>query len=85
MALHLEAAMAQVHFHCSHDELLLADLCETEVDGLTDAREQAAMVVRTLVAAPGPEDWRDWILHVSDDLGDEVLALPFSSVMGRLH
>lgn len=77
--------MAQVYFHCSRENLLLADCCRAEVDGLTDAREQAAMVVRSLVIAPGPEDWRGWVLHVSDDLGQELLALPFSSVVGRLH
>jgi uncharacterized protein DUF6894 len=80
-----EAAMRQVYFHCSHDEKLLVDCCGAEVDGLTGARERAAMVMRSLVAAPGLEDWRNWTMHVSDDLGDEVLALPFSSVVGRLH
>jgi hypothetical protein len=40
------------------------------------------MVVRSLITAPGPEDWRNWIMHVSDDLGDEVLKLPFSSFVG---
>ncbi len=28
---------------------------------------------------------RAWVLHVSDDLGEEIFALPFSSIMGRLH
>ena len=77
--------MAQVFFHCSHDRLLLVDCCGAEVEGLTDARERAAMVVRSLITAPGPEDWRSWTLHVSDDLGDEVLALPFSSLVGNPH
>ena len=77
--------MAQVYFHCSHDQKLLVDCCGAEVDGLTEAREKAARVVHALVAAPGPEDWRNWILHVSDDLGDEVLTVPFESVVGRLH
>jgi hypothetical protein len=80
-----EAAMAQVYFHCSHDDLLVVDCCDAEVESLTDARERAAMVVRSLITAPGPEDWRNWILHVSDDLGDEVLALPFSSLVGDPH
>jgi Domain of unknown function (DUF6894) len=77
--------MAQVYFHYSRDELLLLDCCEAEVEGLTDTREQAAMVVRSLVNAAGTEDWRGWVLHVSDDLGDEVLTVPFNSVVGRLH
>ena len=77
--------MAQVYFHCSRDDVLMVDCCGAEVEGLTDARERAAMVVRSLIAAPALEDWRNWILHVSDDLGDEVLALPFSSLVGDPH
>ena len=42
------------------------------------------MVVRSLIAAPALEDWRDWTLHVSDDLGDEGLALPFLSSVAIL-
>jgi hypothetical protein len=77
--------MAQVYFHCSHQDLLLAGICEIEVDGLTEAREQAAMLVRALIAEPGPEDWRDWMLHASDDLGESLFSLPFSAFMGRPH
>jgi hypothetical protein len=32
-----------------------------------------------------PEDWRDWTLHVSDDLDQEIFALSFSSVLGKPH
>jgi hypothetical protein len=35
--------------------------------------------------APGPEDWREWIMHVTDDLGEEIFALPFSCILGRVH
>jgi hypothetical protein len=80
-----EATMAQVYFHCSHGDFLMVDCCGAEVESLTDARERAAMVVRSLIAAPALEDWRNWILHVSDDLGDEVLTVPFDSVVGRPH
>jgi hypothetical protein len=41
------------------------------------------MVVRTLIMGPGEEDWRSWVLHVSDDLGDEIFAVPFASVLGK--
>jgi hypothetical protein len=41
--------------------------------------------MRALVMAPGAEDWRSWVLHVSDDLGDELFEVPFASVVGRLH
>lgn len=76
--------MAQVSFRCSSSGQVLLNVCDVEVDDVADAREQAAMVVRSLVAIPGPEDWRAWVLHVNDDLGDEIFALPFSSVM-TLH
>jgi hypothetical protein len=64
---------------------MMPNRCEIQADDLADMREQAAMAVRTLLASPGPEDWRSWVLHVSDDLGEEILTLPFSSVIGRLH
>ena len=41
--------------------------------------------MRALVMAPGTEDWRGWVLHVSDDLGEEIFEVPFASVVGRLH
>jgi hypothetical protein len=43
------------------------------------------MVASSLMATGGPEDWRDWSVHVSDDLGDELVRVPFSSVLGKLH
>jgi hypothetical protein len=42
-------------------------------------------VVRRFISALGPEDWRHWILHVSDRDGEEIFALPFSSLLGKLH
>jgi hypothetical protein len=77
--------MAQVYFHCSNSQGVSIDRCATAVDDLAEAREHAALVVRSLVSAPGPEDWRGWVLHVSDDLGDEILTVPFTTVLGRLH
>jgi hypothetical protein len=47
--------------------------------------EQAARVVRSLVTAPSSEDWRSWTLHASDDFGNEVFAMPFTSVLGKSH
>jgi hypothetical protein len=48
-------------------------------------RDHAARVVQSLITVQGPEDWRDWTLHVSDDLNDEIFVLPFSSMLGKLH
>ena len=77
--------MAQVYFHCSNTQGVSIDRCAAAVDDLTEAREHAALVVRSLISAPGPEDWRGWVMHVSDDLGDEILTVPFAAVLGRLH
>jgi len=55
------------------------------VGNLTEAHEQAALVVRSLLMAPSAEDWRDWVLHVSDELGEEIFAMPFASVLGKPH
>jgi hypothetical protein len=62
-----------------------ADPIRSRVDNMAEARERAAIVVHSLISAPGPVDWRSWVLHARDDLGEEIFALPFSSIIGRLH
>ncbi len=77
--------MTHVHFQCFSSEQVLLDYGEANVTDMTEAREQAAMMVCEFLAAPGPEDWRDWMLHVSDELGGDLFALPFTAVIGPLH
>ncbi|QWG11275.1 hypothetical protein KMZ29_16105 [Bradyrhizobium sediminis] len=77
--------MAQVYFHCSNTEQALIDQCGASVDDLADAREHAALVVQSLVTTASLVDWRGWVLHVSDDLGDEIFSVPFASVLGKPH
>jgi hypothetical protein len=78
--------MAQLFFHCSNDDGVWVDQRILPLTGtLTDAMEQAAGVVRSLVMVPSHEDWRGWTLHASDDLGEEIFAVPFASVLGRSH
>ncbi|UFZ05364.1 hypothetical protein LQG66_03310 [Bradyrhizobium ontarionense] len=77
--------MAQVFFHCSNDDEFLIDRRGTSVLDLTEARDHAARVVHTLISTEGGEDWRDWVLHISDDLGEEIFTMPFSSMLGRMH
>jgi hypothetical protein len=77
--------MTHVHFHCSSTGRVLVNYREVHVHDLAEARAQAAQVVRALIAAPGPEDWRDWMLHANDDLGEPLFALPFAEVIGPLH
>jgi hypothetical protein len=77
--------MAQIYFHCSSAEEVLLDQRGSEVEDLAEARERAVGVVRRFISRPGPEDWRRWVLHVSDRDGEEIFVLPFSSLLGKLH
>jgi hypothetical protein len=77
--------MTQLYFHCSNSQRALIDRSGLAVGNMSDARDQAARIMRTLIMAESPEDWRDWVLHVSDELGDEVFVVPFASVLGQLH
>jgi uncharacterized protein DUF6894 len=80
-----EVKMAQVFFHCSTTQGVLIDRHGASVADLIEAREQAASVVRSLIATPTLEDWRGWMLHVNDEDGEELFILPFGSVIGKPH
>ena len=77
--------MAQLFFCCSNDDGVWIDRRIAPAGNLSEAMEQAAVVVRSLVMAPSQEDWRGWTLHASDDFGEEIFAMPFASVLGKLH
>ena len=77
--------MVQVYFHCSNTQGVLIDGSGAAVGDMTDARDRATCVVRSLIMAANAEDWRDWVLHVSDDLGEEIFVMPFASQLGKLH
>ena len=42
-------------------------------------------LVRSLVMTPWAEDWRHWVMHVTDNQGEEIFDLPFNSILGKLH
>lgn len=77
--------MARVYFHCSGVNEVIVDRHGSEIDHLGDAHDRALEVVHSFIATTGSEDWRDWIVHVSDDEGEELFVLPFARVIGRLH
>jgi hypothetical protein len=77
--------MAQVYFHCSNTQGVMIDRSGAAVGTMADARDHAACMMRSLMMAANAEDWRDWVLHASDDLGDEIFVMPFASLLGRLH
>jgi sirohydrochlorin ferrochelatase len=53
------------------------------VDALAAARDHATRVVQCFTSERSLEDWRDWVLHVSDDQGDELFVVPFTLVLGK--
>src|SRR5580692_11644550 len=75
--------MTQVYFHCSNRREALVDRRGAMVADLIEARDQGASVVRSLTTVRSLEDWRRWILHVNDDLGDELFVIPFAFVLGK--
>jgi hypothetical protein len=77
--------MCQLHFHCSNPRGRLINRCGAVVADLVEARDHAVSVVRSLLMTPSSDDWRDWVLHVSDDLGDEIFVMPFAFVLGKPH
>jgi hypothetical protein len=77
--------MAQAIFRCSNAQGHVIDGRVANVDDLIDVREYAVRVARSLIAAPTLRDWRTCSLSVSDDLGEEIFILPFSSVIGKPH
>jgi len=76
--------MTEVYFHCSEAEHFIVDRRGSAMD-LNEAHAHAERLVRSLVMTSGNEDWRDWRMHVTDDLGEELFALSFSSILGRVH
>ena len=75
--------MTQVYFHCSNTKTVFVDRRGAVVDDLAEARDYATRVVQSLTRERTLEDWRDWVLHVSDDSGDELFVVPFTSVLGK--
>ena len=75
--------MSQVYFHCSNTKKVFLDRRGAVVDDLAEARDQATRIVQSLISERSFEDWRDWVLHVSDDQGDELFVVPFTFVLGE--
>jgi hypothetical protein len=77
--------MAQLYFHYSNPEGVFSDRGGGAVGDLVEVHDHAARVMRSLIALPSTEDWRGWVLHVSDDLGEDIFVIPFASMLGKPH
>ncbi len=77
--------MTDVYFHYSSGRGVLIDRSGIAVSDLLEARERAVCAVRSLIMTASAEDWRGWVLHVTDNDGDEILDVPFVTVLGKPH
>ena len=77
--------MAQVYFHCSNSKEVRIDQSGAVVSDLAEARDYAACVVQSMIRESSAEDWRAWVVHVSDAYDDEVFEVSVSSVLGKAH
>jgi hypothetical protein len=77
--------MTQVFFHCSNARKVFLDHRGAVVSDLAEARDFAARIVHSITSERAPEDWRDWVVHVSDDQGDELFLMPFTLALGGPH
>jgi hypothetical protein len=77
--------MTPIHFHYTSKGRASQERCVAAVSDLAEARDHATRIVRSLMMDPGPEDLRSWILHASDELGNEPFVVPFAFVLGKPH
>jgi hypothetical protein len=77
--------MTTLYFHCVGTQGALLDRSGSDMDDMLEARARAFQVISTIVNSLGPEDWRDWSVHVRDDEGEELMQVPFSTVLGKPH
>ena len=77
--------MTQVYFHCSNTKKVFVDYCGAVADDIAVARDDATRVVESVTSERSLDDWRDWVLHVRDDRGDELFIVPFTFVLGKAH
>lgn len=68
--------MTQVFFHYSHSRGVMIDRRGAFVANLIEACEQATGLVRSLITGPNLEDWHGWVLHASDEAGEEIFVFP---------
>jgi len=77
--------MTQVYFHRSTTKKVFLDHYGAVVNDLAEARDHATRLVQSFTNERSLEDWRHWVLHVSDDQGDGLFVVPLVLVLGKRH
>lgn len=74
--------MPRYYFSFSSNDEVQKDLDGFELTDAVAAREHAlALAANLLRHAPSKEAWRDWVIEVVDEDGNEVFASPLSDVV----
>ena len=77
--------MTDVYFHYSNERGVIIDRNGTAVADLAEAREHAVSLARSLIMTPSSEDWRGWVLHITDNQDQELFEVPFTTLLGKPH
>jgi hypothetical protein len=77
--------MTHVYFHCASSAQVMLDKQGIDVEDLAEAHQRAQQIVRKFISSEGPDDWRSWTLHVTDDQGEEIFVMPFACMLGKVH
>jgi hypothetical protein len=82
----LEGSMTHLFFHCTNADEALLDRAGRSVADLRDAHEHAIEIARTvMIHASGLADFRDWLIHVADEDGEEIMLVPFAFAKRQAH
>lgn len=77
--------MSHVYFHCSNMRKVFVDRQGAVVGDLAEARYHATRLIQSFTDQRRLKDWRNWVVHVSDDQGDELFVVPFTFVLCKPH
>ena len=75
--------MSEVDVHCSQTPGPLIEPSLASV--IIDTRDHAAGLLRLIITAANAEQRHDGVPHVSDERGEQLLAMPLASLHGKLH
>jgi hypothetical protein len=77
--------MAQVFLQYATPRGVVLNQSMPKMTDLKELREYAVQSVQSFISGPNLVDWRHWVLHARDDLGLELFAVPFASLLGKPH